>query len=108
MIHIQQRYINVQIDVEKIRTAMTTVCDDAHKSAKGNVNDMILLSYHQCPDTKGLRDAQATLRLVEMAEAEGCISSAEPFHLQEEYNEYMNNHEQEQTADKGKAIGNDR
>lgn len=96
MIEVKHRYVNIKIDIEKIRDAFEAVCDDAHDNCAGSVRDMIYLSYHQCADDKELRDAQALLRTIETAQEEGCVQSDEEFDLQKEYDIYFEKWEAEQ------------
>jgi hypothetical protein len=100
-ISVKQRYINITVDVEKIHGAFSAVCDDAHSNAQGDAGDALYLSYHQCKDSDELRRAQALLKTVEMAQAEGCIQSTEPFSLQQEYDEFLRERSRANTADQG-------
>ncbi|MDA8239567.1 MAG: hypothetical protein M0Z67_04245 [Nitrospiraceae bacterium] len=107
-VSIKQRYINITVDTEKIHKAFQTLCPEAHKGGEGKAEDTLYLSYHFCPDSDKLREAQALLKTIEMAENEGCIHSDQPFSLQGEYDEYLKGREaQEPDKKKGRYLPGD-
>jgi len=69
-INIKDRYLNIAVSLEQIQKAFETICPDAHTNADGNAEDLILLSYHQCPEIdedKEFKSAQTLLKHLEMA-----------------------------------------
>jgi hypothetical protein len=92
-INIKDRYLNITVSFEQIQKAFETICPDAHTNADGNAEDLILLSYHQCPEIeedKTFIESQALLKHLEMAQYNGNIHSDIPFSLQDEYIAFLN------------------
>ena len=101
-VSIKDRYLNITVSFEQIQKAFKTIWPDAHTNADGNAEDLILLSYHQCPEVeenKDYKNAQALLKHLEMAELQGCIHTDFKFSLQAEYTAYLQQRQVEKEID---------
>lgn len=101
-IKIKDGYLQISVSYEQIQKAFSTICPDAHTNADGNAEDLILLSYHQCPELeqdKQFIESQALLKHLEMAEIQGAIQADFKFSLQGEYIAFLEQRRVEKEVD---------